>query len=575
MLKEYPSLLRVVAALDDYLQRAYPEFFSENATHPFASLKAFKVIHDNLWGTNRFSWRELAIIDCPIFQRLRSIHQTGLAHYVYPSAQHSRFEHSLGVVTVASRAFDALQQRNLRRFLDIGRILDPGNPDNALVRLREELRLAALLHDVGHSLYSHASERVYSEIALLKEAARELGKFVGRRKGVGEVISFCLSQTSAIARLLSKAKEKLIDDDAKQETLDIDLENVSLLIVGRSKHPFLQFAADIISSDLDADKLDYLLRDATSAGLPLRYDLERYLYTVSIVEDRLPDGDGHLMRLYEAAKVNATRKKPEEGIPFPHYECYRLRLPEQAMSTVEQIIICKFMLYSYIYHHPKVRAAEGLLEKLLSRAVEHWRRSGLDDISLLMRFLDLNDGSLECSEFRNSEDRQIATYCDRVRKRLIPRVVFDFVSSMGSHAQGELLKNFFSVLIDRPEKREPLKLEFERILGEEILKIDGKLGKNPHEALWTTGAWLDIPTAPKFENIGLLVGHAKGAKPLSAIFPIEYWIQAYEAHRYHVRVFSFSEHQDVVLRAARKACREIVRIDSAEFYEQAERSRAG
>lgn len=573
MLKEYPNLLKVVAALDDYLQRAYPEFFGDDATHPFAQLKAFKVIHDNLWGTNRFSWRELAIIDSPIFQRLRSIHQTGLAHYVYPSAQHSRFEHSLGVVTVASRAFDALQQRNLRRFLDIGRVLDLENPENALVRLREELRLAALLHDVGHSLYSHTSERVYSEIPLLREAARELGKLVGRRKGVGEVISFCLSRTSTMARLLSRAKEKLIDDDAKQEALDLDLENVSLLIVGRSKHPFLQFAADIISSDLDADKLDYLLRDATSAGLPLRYDLERYLYTVSIVEDKLQDGNGQLMRLFEAIKVKVGRKKPEEGVPFPYYECYRLRLPEQAMSTVEQIIICKFMLYSYIYHHPKVRAAEGLLEKLLFRAVEHWRSSGLDDVSLLIRFLDLNDGSLECSEFRNSKDPQIAIYCDRVRKRLIPRVVFDFVSSMGSHAQGELLKDFFSVLIDA-EKRETLRLQFEEIMGQEILKIDGNLGKNPREALWTTGAWLDIPTAPKFENIGLLVGHAKGARPLSAIFPIDYWIQAYEAHRYHVRVFSFSEYEDVVLRAARRACREIVMIDSAEFYEQAERKRA-
>jgi HD superfamily phosphohydrolase len=573
MLTGYTNLQKVVEALDEYLQRTYPEYFGKDASHPVAPLKAFKVIHDNLWGTNRFSWRELAIIDSPLFQRLRSIHQTGLAHYVYPSAQHSRFEHSLGVVTVASRAFDALQQRNLRKFLDIGKVLDKENPDNALVRLREELRLAALLHDTGHSLYSHTSEIVYSEIPLLREAAQELGRFVGRRKGVGEVISFCLSRTAAIARLLCRAKDKLMDDDAKEEALDLDLENVSLLIVGRSKHPYLQFAADIISSDLDADKLDYLLRDATSAGLPLRYDLERYLYTVTIVEDKLQDGDGHLKRLFDATKTHVVRKNPDEGMRFPYYESYRLRLPEQAMSTVEQIVICKFMLYSYIYHHPKVRSAEGLLAKLLFRAVEHWRSRGQDDVSLLMQFLDLNDGSLECLEFKRSRDRQIAEYSERVRKRLIPRVVFDFVSSMGSHAQGELLKNFFSVLIDEPQKREPLKLRFEEIMGTEILRIDSRLGKDWMDALWRTGAWLDIPSAPKFENIGLLVGHAKDAKPLSAIFPIDYWIQAYEAHRYHVRVFAFSEFQDVVLRAARKACREVVMIDSKEFYEQAERKR--
>ncbi len=573
MLESYPSLQKIVAALDDYLRRSNPDYFGPKAPHPVAPLKAFKVIHDSLWGTNRFSWRELVLIDSPLFQRLRGIQQTGLAHYVYPSARHSRFEHSLGVATVASRAFDALQQRNQRRFHDIACALDKENPDDALVRVREELRLAALLHDTGHSLYSHTSEIVYSEIPLLREAARELGIIVGRKKGVGEVISFCLSRTGAVADLLARAREKLIDDDFKQEVLDVDLENVSLLIVGRSKHPYLQFAADIISSDLDADKLDYLLRDAVFAGLPLRYDLERYLYTVNIAEDKLQDGDGHLEQLYKSLKIGAEKKPPGNGSDYPYYESYRLRLPHQAMNTVEQIIICKFMLYSYIYHHSKVRAAEGLLAKLLFRAVEHWRREGQGDLAVLMHFLDIVDGSLECPEFRESKDDGIVEYCERIRKRMLPRVVFDFVASTSSHAQGELLKDFFSILIDQPEKREAVKLQFEEIMGSEILRLDSSLGKDWHDALWKTGAWLDVPGAPKFENIRLLVGSGKDARPLSAIFPIEYWIQAYEAHRYHVRVFAFSEYQEVVMKAARRACREVIKIEAEEFYELTERKR--
>jgi uncharacterized protein len=571
MLDSYPSLKKIVAALDEYLCRKYPEYFGNEASHPRAGLRPFKVIHDNLWGTNRFSWRELAIIDSPFFQRLRLIHQTGLAHYVYPSAQHSRFEHSLGVVTVASRAFDALQQRNLRRFLDIGKALDKDRPENALTRLREELRLAALLHDVGHSLFSHTSEIVYGTIPLLREAQSELGNLVGRRKGVGEVISFCISRTNSVSSLLDRAKSKLLDEDLQQETLDIDLNNVSLLIVGRSTHPFMQFAADLISSDLDADKLDYLLRDAAAAGLPLRYDLERYLYTVTIVEDRLLDGDGHLERLYKELGVSIERKKTSE-VRFPFYACYNLRLPKQAMSTVEQIIICKFMLYSYIYHHAKVRASEGLLAKMLFRASGHWKSQDYSDLDILKHFLDLNDSSLECAEFREASDSLIREQCDRIRKRLVPRVVFDFVSSMASHAQEGLLKDFFSILAD-PERRDATRNLFEEVMGKELIRIDSSLGTNYLDALAKTGSWLDIPSAPKFENIGLLVGNAVDAKPLSAVFPIEYWIQAYEAHRYHVRVFCFSEYRPIVLRAARRACREVMKIESDDFYELAEKKR--
>src|SRR5579872_1886507 len=112
MLENYPTLRGLVRNLDKYLAGTYPEFFGRSPIHPFLPLKSFKVIHDNLWGTNRFSWRELALMDSPLLQRLRNIHQTGLAYYVYPCARHSRFEHSLGVTTVASRAFDALVQRS-------------------------------------------------------------------------------------------------------------------------------------------------------------------------------------------------------------------------------------------------------------------------------------------------------------------------------------------------------------------------------------------------------------------------------------------------------------------------------
>ena len=298
-------LAKVTALLDEHLKTRHPTFFGSQAKHPVAELKPFKDIHDPIWGTNRFSWRELVVIDSPIIQRLRRIHQTGLAYYVYPSARHSRFEHSLGVVTVATRVFDAVAQRYAGRMEEIADYLKrtPEKGEETISRWRQELRLAALLHDTGHSLLSHASERVYGELKLLKNASAELSELAAGKKKAGEVLSYCLSKTDAINGLLARAKANLMreQDQAGEYRGDLDMENVSLLILGRSRHPFQHFMGDVISSGFDADKLDYLLRDAAAAGLPLRYDLERYLSTVSLPKSDLYDSKGKLEKLYQRA----------------------------------------------------------------------------------------------------------------------------------------------------------------------------------------------------------------------------------------------------------------------------------
>src|SRR6266571_3426261 len=78
----FPHLEKVTSVLDGYLTSAFVSFFGSSPKHPVRDLKPYKIIHDSLWGTNRYSWRELALIDTPILQRLRCIHQTGLAHQV-------------------------------------------------------------------------------------------------------------------------------------------------------------------------------------------------------------------------------------------------------------------------------------------------------------------------------------------------------------------------------------------------------------------------------------------------------------------------------------------------------------
>jgi hypothetical protein len=119
MLEDYPTLGSITKLLDTHLRKKHGLFFGDKAEHPFLELKPYKDIHDPIWGTNGFSWREVALIDTPIMQRLRRIHQTGLAYQVYPSARHSRFEHSLGVTIVATKVFDALVRRHAGKLRQI------------------------------------------------------------------------------------------------------------------------------------------------------------------------------------------------------------------------------------------------------------------------------------------------------------------------------------------------------------------------------------------------------------------------------------------------------------------------
>src|SRR4029077_9488066 len=113
-------------------------------------------------GFIRFSENERTIIDHWIFRRLRHIRQLALTDMVYPGACHTRFEHSLGVMELATRAFDqlaatrgALLEANLRKVAELDR--------EPLAIARQLVRLAGLLHDVGHACFSHAAETVIHE----------------------------------------------------------------------------------------------------------------------------------------------------------------------------------------------------------------------------------------------------------------------------------------------------------------------------------------------------------------------------------------------------------------------------
>ncbi|MGD8299935.1 MAG: HD domain-containing protein [Nitrosopumilaceae archaeon] len=158
---------------------------------------------------------ELKIIDNPIFQRLRRIRQLSGAHLTYPAAQHTRFEHSLGVMHIASQAGEALREKGILKQDDI-----------------EKLRLAGLLHDIGHGPFSHLFEEIIQKKKISHE---DFGKNIILKSTIGDTIS----------------------------RNGYDKKIITKIAFGDSKFQYLN---EIVSGALSADMMDYLLRDGYFTG---------------------------------------------------------------------------------------------------------------------------------------------------------------------------------------------------------------------------------------------------------------------------------------------------------------------
>jgi len=225
----------------------------------------FEVIRDPLWNNIRVDAEALAVLDSEQFQRLRYVRQLGHAFLVYPGATHTRFEHALGTYHLARRALGLLGER--------GEMSDVDAADVVLVRL------AALLHDIGHYPFSHALEEAglpsHEELAVGHLASDGLREVL-TRTGIAD----------AEARLVS-------------------------LITGRSDSPI----QGLVSGSLDLDKIEYLTRDARMCGVPYgTVDVDRLLHSITLVDT--PTG-GKTVAVHEKG-VSAL-----ESLLFAKYQMYR------------------------------------------------------------------------------------------------------------------------------------------------------------------------------------------------------------------------------------------------------------
>lgn len=217
-------------------------------------------VRDPVHGVVLVSDEEKAVIDNPFFQRLRHVRQLGFGEMAFPGATHTRHAHSLGAMHVASRLFDAVASR-------------AGLSPACSLRFRAAVRLAVLCHDIGHMPLSHASERIAPERHRLG-----LPAWLGRTPGQA-------SHEDFTAKLLldSSLSEQIRTRFAQA---GISPEEVAALVAGLPPPGGFSFRDEagldwtpllraLVSGELDADRMDYLLRDSFYTGVQYgRYDLD-------------------------------------------------------------------------------------------------------------------------------------------------------------------------------------------------------------------------------------------------------------------------------------------------------------
>jgi HD superfamily phosphohydrolase len=306
-----------------------------------------KIVNDPVWGTIELLPWEVVLLDAPLLQRLRGIRQLGMAHLVYPSAGHDRLQHSCGVVEAAQRIISSLTHnaQNRRRF---GRDRDVSVPEPSELDI-VAARLGALLHDVGHSPFSHATEPVVRE-----RFEAEFGGIENVLRATFEgVTGIATSETVAVLMVFSEPMQCLFEHpqfEACKERAALGPAIAARLLGSRS---WLQatYLSGVISGPLDADKIDYMARDSHHAGLPLGLDITRLiskLEVVAITPDTAPNPD---LR-------NRAREDPKSRI-------YDVGISLAGLGAYEQMVISRVILYDRLYYHHKVRAAEAMVRELI------------------------------------------------------------------------------------------------------------------------------------------------------------------------------------------------------------------
>ncbi len=311
-------------------------------------------IRDPVHGLIYRDSHERELIDTKIFQRLRSLHQLALAHLVYPGATHTRFDHSLGAFHVAGGLAKALLLSDSDRRL---------------------VRLATLLHDIGHGPFSHVSEPILKKHALPAALADK------EESKIHEIIS---------------AKIILENDELKRHLGDSEREKIVGLLAGTFGDTYLH---EMVSGPIDADKQDYLLRDSHFTGVKYGiYDQERLRNTLRIHEDN------------------------EDRV---------IAISIDGLHTLEQFVLAKYYMTTQVYRHRIRLITDQMIERGITLGIEQdkigwltylYRYDGSNDF--VKEYITWGDDRL-MSEAWHQKDSLIKDMFDRLQERRLFKCILD------------------------------------------------------------------------------------------------------------------------------------------------------
>ncbi len=337
-------------------------------------------IFDDIYGLVKFNETEKRIIDSPFFQRLRRIKQLGLAHLVFPGAMHTRFSHSIGALAIAQRVAQALDF----------------NSDN-----ERKLRMAALLHDVGHFPLSHTIEKVYSDERKKIEQESQQEKLRINKDTSEPLRKPILIESIKLHEEMSAKVVKGTNFEGGITEILLDSEvnptEIANIIVGRHQNNLFN---QLMHSEVDIDQMDYLIRDAKNAGIT--YGTCDVDYLIS----------------------NMVNTK--------YNDSFVLFFDMKALRALEHFFMARYFYFTQILYH-KTRSvieycarelyAIALNQKLKTsgqRVFQYTNLDGLYKSKSLSEFDDSYfDGVLRAIA-QNTKDRRVKRYADVIMQRKIP-----------------------------------------------------------------------------------------------------------------------------------------------------------